>query len=91
MAAADPARIQVSVHLDQHSAVSFDASKLWPREEFVADTGTDAASIAGVLMRRLTAEGFVGFSADASAITLIPAGAVKRVDVAEVPRRTDSR
>ena len=90
MAAAEPARIHVSVHLDHHSAVSFDASNLWPREERADDTGTDAAAIAELLMRRLTAEGFVGFSADAGSITLIPANAVKRVDVSEVPKRTSS-
>jgi hypothetical protein len=91
MAAPDSTRIHVSVHLDQHSTVSFDASNVWPSSELVDGAGTDPASVADLLARRLTTEGFVGFSAGAGSITLIPAGAVKRVDVSVVPKPARSR
>jgi hypothetical protein len=86
MAAVDPSGIQVSVHLDQHSSVSFNATNLWP-----GDQAADAASLAAVLARRLTGDGFVGFTSGAGSITLIPTGAVKRVDVSAVPKRAGSR
>jgi hypothetical protein len=86
MAAADLSGIQVSVHLDQHSSVSFDAANLWPDDEAESDT----ASVAGEVARRLTDQGFVGFNSGTGSITFIPASAVKRVDVSALPNRADS-
>jgi len=77
---ADPARLQVTIHLTQQSTVSFAAGELWPMHGAYGRFGSDLASFAEEVSRRLHTDGYIGYTAGADKITVIPLGAIKRVD-----------
>jgi hypothetical protein len=76
MTASDPTHLRVIIHLMQQSTVSFEAGDIWPRAE--ADFGVE--SFAAEVTRRLYSDGYLGYTTGADAITVIPAGSVKRLD-----------
>lgn len=80
MTASDSARMHVTIHLIQQATVTFAATELWPLHGVYARFGNDLASFAEEVARRLQAEGYVGYSTQGSAITVIPSSAIKRID-----------
>ena len=72
--------MHASVHLVQQSTVTFSAAELWPLHGAYTRFGPDLASFAEEVTRRLRADGYIGFHATPESITVIPLGAVKRLD-----------
>ncbi len=91
MSAADPSLMSVTLHLLQQTTVVFDAAELWPRHGAYSRFGNDLPSFAEEVTRRLQTDGFIGFSPDESSITVIPIGAVKRVDFSVAVGDRDAR
>ena len=80
MTAPDSSRMRVTIHLVQQTTVSFSAAQMWPLHGAYARFGNDLSSFAEEVTRRLRTEGYVGFAPQTDEITIIPFGAVKRID-----------
>ncbi|HEY2985599.1 MAG TPA: hypothetical protein VGJ38_15690 [Jatrophihabitantaceae bacterium] len=76
MTASSPAHVRVIIHLMQQSTVSFEAADIWPR----AGVDFDVESFATEVTRRLYSDGYLGYTTGTDAVTVIPAGSVKRLD-----------
>ena len=72
--------MHVTIHLVQQTTVDFDADVLWPLHGAYSRFGADLDSFAGEVTRRLSADGYLGFRPNSGSITVIPLGAVKRID-----------
>ena len=84
-------QMHVTVHLLQQTTVEFNAADLWPLHGAYSRFGADLPSFAEEVTRRLSADGYIGFHAEPSSITVIPQNAVKRMDFAvrsSLPRGT---
>jgi hypothetical protein len=68
--------VRVIIHLMQQSTVSFEAAEIWPR----AGADFDLESFATEVTRRLYTDGYLGYTTGTDAVTVIPAGSVKRLD-----------
>jgi hypothetical protein len=77
-------RMHVTLHLVQQTTVAFNSADLWPMHGPYARFGTDLASFADEVMRRLTVDQYLGFHSGPAAITVIPRDAVKRIDFTEL-------
>ena len=77
-------RMRVTLHLVQQTTVAFDSADLWPIHGPYARFGAGLASFAEEVMRRLSADQYLGFHSDAATITVIPRDAVKRIDFTEI-------
>jgi hypothetical protein len=73
-------RMHVTLHLVQQTTVAFDSAQLWPMHGPYARFGADLASFAEEVMRRISADQYLGFHADQARITVIPRDAIKRLD-----------
>jgi hypothetical protein len=83
------ARLLITIHLAQQATVSFRGSQLWPGYAGSdPDIAVDLSSLTAEVARRVTVDGFVGFAAAEGKLTVIPAGAIRRVDVAVDPAAT---
>jgi hypothetical protein len=78
-------RMHVTIHLVQETTVDFDAADLWPLHGAYARFGSDLASFAEEVTRRLRSDGYLGFRPDERSISIIPLNAVKRVDFTDRP------
>jgi len=76
----DALHLRVTIHLIHQATVSFDAGELWPMHGAYGRFGNDLPSFAEEVTRRLHADGYVGYTLGAEGITVIPLGAIKRVD-----------
>jgi hypothetical protein len=77
-------RMRVTLHLVQQTTVAFDSADLWPMHGPYGRFGANLASFAEEVMRRLSADQYLGFHSDPATITVIPRDAVKRIDFTEV-------
>jgi hypothetical protein len=75
-----PERMHVMIHLVQQTTVEFDAANLWPLHGAYSRFGSDLASFAEEVTRRLSSDGYLGFHPDQNTISVIPLSAVKRID-----------
>lgn len=73
-------RVRVTIHLIQQATVDFGAAELWPLHGAYGRFGSDMASFAEEVSRRLRSEGCIGFRPDADSISVVPLAAVKRID-----------
>lgn len=73
-------QLHVTIHLVQQTTVDFDANDLWPLGGAYSRFGDDLDSFAGEITRRLSTDGYLGFRPNPASITVIPLGAVKRID-----------
>jgi hypothetical protein len=73
-------RMHVTIHLIQQTTVEFDADELWPLHGAYSRFGSDLASFAEEVARRLRADGYLGYHPDADSISVVPLAAVKRID-----------
>lgn len=73
-------RMHVTIHLIQQTTVNFDAAELWPLHGSYGRFGTDLASFAEEVTRRLRSDGYLGFQPDGNSISVVPLAAVKRID-----------
>ena len=80
MTASSLVHVRVIIHLMQQSTVSFEAADIWPR----AEVDFDVESFATEVTRRLHTDGYLGYTTSTDAITVIPAGSVKRLDFTTV-------
>lgn len=77
-ASSDP--MHVTIHLIQQTTVDFDAAELWPMHGAYSRFGSDLASFAEEVTRRLRSDGYLGFRSNAHSISIVPLAAVKRID-----------
>jgi hypothetical protein len=70
----------VTLHLTAQTTVEFTADQAWPRHGDYSRFGIDLASFAEEISRRLRIDGYVGFSVGEERITVVPLGAIKRID-----------
>jgi hypothetical protein len=68
------------LHLTAQATVEFAPDQLWPLHGDYARFGIDLPSFAHEVARRLRTDGFIGYCLDGEGITIIPVGAIKRID-----------
>lgn len=76
----EASQLRVTIHLIQQTTISFGAGDLWPMHGAYGRFGSDLASFAEEVTRRLGADGYIGYTVGTTNITVIPLGAIKRVD-----------
>ncbi len=73
----------MSIHLTSQATVEFSPSDLWPRDGEYSRFGTDLASFATEVTRRLHSDGYLGFCTRSDRISVVPLSAIKRIDFLE--------
>lgn len=80
MTETDPTHLRATVHLQHSAQVGFSAAQLWPMHGAYARFGNDLPAFAEEVTRRLSADGYVGFSPGGNKITVLPVSSIDRVD-----------
>ena len=62
MTGPEASRLRVTIHLIQQTTISFGAGDLWPMHGAYGRFGTDLASFAEEVTRRLSADGYIGYT-----------------------------
>jgi hypothetical protein len=74
----DPRR--ATIHLTAQATIELRADQLWPSYGEYSRFGVDLEAFAEEVGRRLRTDGFVGCYLSDEGITMIPFGAIKRID-----------
>ncbi len=78
-------RRHVTIHLTAQATVDFTADQLWPLHGDYSRFGADLPSFAQEITRRLHIDAYVGYCIEADRISIIPLGAIKRIDFTLMP------
>ena len=71
---------RVSIHLTEQATIDFEVGQLWPMEGEYGRFGNDLAAFAAEVGRRMTQDSYLCFCRSSDRITMIPTGAIKRLD-----------